>query len=325
MAVNVRRMTRLSLLVAAGLMLNLIERQLPPPAPVPGVRLGLANVATLVALALDGPGGAFLVWAVRFLLASLLGGGLFGPAFLVGGAGGLAAWAAMAAVARFRVFGAAGISAAGAIAHHIGQIAAAAVVTATPAVVFLLPILLALGVPVGFVTGLAVALVLRRLSWAGMALEWPGGPPGGIGAPMPMAGAAGRVGTAGRRGLIRRSDLALAVVACLAALALAAGRPLWQRAVQSGPPAAEVTVAGKAVLNLDLQQDGLYPLEAGGGHLVIEVLDGAVRVRESDCPDQICVLTGWVRRPGEVVVCAPYRVAVRVTGRATEGPDAILR
>lgn len=309
-----RQLTRLGLLTAVGLALALLERQLPPPAPVPGVRWGLANAATLAALALDGPAAGFLVWLARFLLAQLFAGTLLGPAFFVGGAGGFLAWAAMAALARTRGFGPAGVSAAGAVAHHVGQLAAAAAVTAAPGVLLLLPLLLLLGPPVGLLTGCLVALLLRRLKAAGA----PGAGEGvGASRVRPATGSA-------RNRVIRPADLALAGGVALLAAALALGRA-WRASAPAAAAQAVVTVAGEPLLTLDLGRNGLYPIEVAGGHMVVEVSGGAVRVREADCPDKVCVLTGWISAPGDMIVCVPYRVVVRVAGENGGGPDAILR
>lgn len=305
-SVSIRRLARLGLLIGIAMTLSLLERQLPPPAPVPGVRWGLANAATLAALALEGPGAAFLVWALRFLLVSILSGSLFGPAFAVGGAGGLLAWAAMAALSRQRRLGAPGVSVAGALAHHIGQLAGAAAVAAAPGVFLLLPTLLLLAVPVGLITGTLVGLLLRRLRAAGVvghaACGWPEGPRA-----------------------VHAADLFLAGAAGLTALGLAA----WAGGTPTGsaaPTQAVVSVAGSQMLTVDLGQDGTYPLDLAEGHMVVEVLDGAVRVRDSGCPDQICVLTGWIRKPGEMIVCVPYRVVVQIPhASAGGGLDAILR
>ena len=308
---SVRELTRLGLLTAVGLVLALVERQLPPPAPVPGVRWGLANAATLAALALGGPGAGFVVWAVRFFLVQVFSGSLFGPAFFVGGAGGLLAWAAMAVFSHSRRLGAAGVSAAGAVFHHLGQLAAAAVVTAAPGVLWLLPPLLLLGPPVGLLTGILVGMILRRLRAAG-ALADTGAQPGW----------SVRQGDGGR--VIRPADLLLAGGSVALALVLVFGRPWWAAGTGTATQAV-VTVAGSTWRTLDLRQDGVYPVEPAGGHLVVEVAGGAVRVRESDCPDQICVLTGWISAPGDMIVCVPYRVVIQVVGGTTGGPDAILR
>lgn len=310
-----RQLTRLGLLTAAGLALALIERQVPPPAPVPGVRWGLANATTLAALALDGPGAGFAVWVSRFVLTQIFAGTFFGPAFFVGGAGGLLAWASMVLFSRSRRFGPAGVSAAGAVAHHVGQLAAAAAVTATPGVLLLLPPLLLLGPLVGVLTGILVGLLLRRLRTAG-ALE----------APLPMvAGASGSLAAGERRPLLLRpADLVFSGGVVALALLLVVGRT-WGPDAGRAPAQAVVTVAGNTWRTLDLTQDGVYPVEPTGGHLVVEVAGGAVRVREADCPDQVCVLTGWISLPGDMIVCVPYRVVVQVTGASGGGPDAILR
>jgi len=50
-----RRVTNLALLVSLGLVLSIIESALPPLFPVPGARLGLANIATVIALYMFGP------------------------------------------------------------------------------------------------------------------------------------------------------------------------------------------------------------------------------------------------------------------------------
>lgn len=315
-----RRLTRLGLLVALGLILNLVERQLPPILPMPGVRLGLANLATLLALALDGPGGALAVWLLRFGLASLFGGTLLGPGFLVGAAGGLAAWLVMAAASRSSRWGTLGVSLAGAVAHHLGQLGAAAAITARAEVLSLLSLMLAVALPVGFLTGLAAGLILSRLLEAGVISRVPGwlGPAGG-----------GKNGPPGQApvqspvwlGPVRRADLALAgLVAAVALAAWLGGSPGGGQALT-----AEVTVAGRVVMELDLQEDAVYPLEGEGFKMLVQVQDGAVRVAESDCEEQICVLTGWVRSRGGLIVCAPNRVVVLLRGGGDSGPDVILR
>jgi heptaprenyl diphosphate synthase len=297
-----RTLARLALLAALGAVLGLVERQFPPPVPVPGVRLGLANAATLIALLLDGPAAGLAVWGLRLTLVGLLSGGIFSPGFWVGASGGLCAWAAMGACVRFapgRPRGArrktgpgpAGVSVVGAVAHHLGQLTAVSLLTGSPAVFALLPALVALGTPVGFLTGLLADLLISRLR---LAL-------GEATAPAPAIRP-------------RPADLVLGAGTC--ALAALLWLLPWAPSA-AGPATAGVTVAGQTVLRLDLRQDRSYQL----AHMQIEVRGGAVRVTESDCPDQVCVHTGWISRPGGVIVCAPNRTVIRLTG----GPDAVLR
>jgi len=71
----------------------------------------------------------------------------------------------------------------------------------------------------------------------------------------------------------------------------------------------------------------LYDLREETGHaMVLEVKDGRARIKESDCPAQICVLTGWVSACGDAAVCIPNKVAVYVRCEDDDkGLDAISR
>ncbi len=86
----------LAILVALGVILHRVETLL--PLPTPWIKLGLANIMTLIALVFLGAGAAFTVTLLRVFLGSLLGGTFLGPTFFLSLAGGLAAWAVMALV-----------------------------------------------------------------------------------------------------------------------------------------------------------------------------------------------------------------------------------
>lgn len=55
--------------------------------------------------------------------------------------------------------------------------------------------------------------------------------------------------------------------------------------------------------------------------MTLEVGEGRARVLRSDCPEQICVSSGWIGRPGQTIVCVPNRTVLRLVGKG--GPDAI--
>ena len=57
---------------------------------------------------------------------------------------------------------------------------------------------------------------------------------------------------------------------------------------------------------------------ADGHYNIVEILDGRVRVKEADCPNQVCVNTGWLYKPGQIAYCAPNKLKVVVTGEAED-------
>ena len=73
-----------------------------------------------------------------------------------------------------------------------------------------------------------------------------------------------------------------------------------------------VYVDGEMVLELSLSEDSVT--EIPGTHAVLTVRDGAVAVTENDCPNKICMKTGYVDDKGGTIVCAPNKIVVRVSG-----------
>lgn len=281
-----RRLATLAMLLALGLCLQWAESALMLPSPLPGARLGLANIATLVVLARFGGPTAALFGILRHLVASLLLGGWFVPTFWLGMGGSLAVALLLAVAGERMTLRTAGLLS-GAL-FQVGQSTALLALTGTGAMIALLPPYLALGTGAGWVTGYAAVLVERA------------GRPGWRHAP-------------GREWL---------VAALLLVVALAAGFLLHQPAGEAR--VAHVYVAGQERLQIDLTRAGEYHLDLSGGHMLLQVEPGRIRVVESDCDDQVCVLSGWADRPGRPIYCAPYRTLITVTGGRSD-VDGLLR
>lgn len=153
-------------LVAVALVLSLVEKMIPVQAlvPIPGVKLGLANVVTVFALTHLRMRETIAIILVRVTLVSVFMGSI--TAFLFSLFGSLLAMAVMKLLfyGEGICFSLVGISIAGAAAHNIGQICAAIVVLGTIDVIGYLPMLLVVSIPVGAVTGLVCAVVLGHLN-----------------------------------------------------------------------------------------------------------------------------------------------------------------
>jgi hypothetical protein len=91
------------------------------------------------------------------------------------------------------------------------------------------------------------------------------------------------------------------------------------------PARAEVESSGKAAANLDLALDGVSEVVGPLGVTRLEVLGGRVRVLSSPCPRQSCRHGGWIGSAGEMLVCLPNEVVVRLPGRLPGAPDALTR
>ena len=159
---TIRRTTRIALLTALSLILFILEGFLPLPLPVPGAKLGLAAIVTLIALHLLPTRDAALMLTLRIVLASAFGGGL--APMLYSLAGGAASFAAMALLKRCTQFSIVGISAAGGFLHNIAQLLVAAAVLETTALFVYAPVLGAVGILTGILIGIAAQMILQKIS-----------------------------------------------------------------------------------------------------------------------------------------------------------------
>ena len=116
------------------------------------------------------------------------------------------------------------------------------------------------------------------------------------------------------RARLRNDILLIASIALAAALIFAAGAIFRQ--VEKGETV-EVTLGGEHYASLPLSQNAELDIE---GLCLLKIENGEAYVAEAVCRNQICVRHRPISAPGEVIICLPGRVAVRISG----GPDFVV-
>lgn len=159
-----RRVALSAVLCALSLLFSYLETFI--PMPVPGMKIGLANLIPLLLLPTVGIPYAACVSLLRITLASLLFGSPV--SFLYSLAGGVVSFAVTVIAFRFRFFGLPGISILGGVSHNVGQILVAIFALGTARIAVLLPWLLLSGCVAGLAVGLLAALILPRMRHAGV-------------------------------------------------------------------------------------------------------------------------------------------------------------
>lgn len=110
----------------------------------------------------------------------------------------------------------------------------------------------------------------------------------------------------------------------IAALLLAGGALLlWLGLTRQAGGVARVQVDGETVMELPLSQDARVVLGEDGHTNTLVIENGAARVEQADCPDQVCVRQGAVRYNGESIVCLPHKLIVSIEGGGSNGVDGI--
>lgn len=158
---NTRKLVLLGLLVSLASALHVMEGLIPNPVPIPGAKLGLANIITLITLTLFGLKEGLVVVILRVMMGSLMGGIFLGLGFLLSISGGVFSLLVMYLLLRhIKGLSIVGVSVGGAASHNLAQVCAAAVLTQTAHLFYFLPVLLLLSVPTGIFTGIAARAVL---------------------------------------------------------------------------------------------------------------------------------------------------------------------
>ena len=156
-----RKLTTLSMLTAIALTIFMVEAQIPPLTPVPGIKMGLSNIITVFIVFAMGPKEAAAVLFVRIFLGAVFAGNF--STILYSGAGGLLAILATIGLRKILTHQQLWVAGAiGAIFHSTGQMAVAVAVTGTPGILVYLPMMIVCSIITGVFTGLCAQLLLNR-------------------------------------------------------------------------------------------------------------------------------------------------------------------
>lgn len=158
-----KKLTTLSLLTALSLIIFIIESAIPPLVPIPGIKLGLANIITLTVLLNFSAKNAIMVTIARILLGTFFTGSFMSLIYsLLGGVLSLFAMILVNKILSGKHIYLTSIL--GSICHNIGQIIAAVILTSTPYVITYLPVLMISGIITGTFTGLCAYFSNRHLT-----------------------------------------------------------------------------------------------------------------------------------------------------------------
>ncbi len=151
----------MALLTAIALTIFMIESHIPPLVPIPGIKLGLANIVTVFAVFAMGPKEAASILFVRVFLGAVFAGNF--STILYSGAGGLAAILITIALRKILTHNQLWVAGAlAAIGHSVGQMAMAIAISRTPGLAVYLPMMIVCSIITGIFTGLCAQFVLNR-------------------------------------------------------------------------------------------------------------------------------------------------------------------
>lgn len=158
------QLTTLAFVVAFAMILSFVESRIPAFVAIPGIKVGLANIAVIFTLYKLGVKEAITVSIVRVLLISMLFGSAVSLIYSISGA--VLSLLTMIVLKKLTPLNEVTISVTGGVMHNVGQIAAASFMLSTNVVVYYLPFLLVSGTIAGIVVGIASAILIKRVKFS---------------------------------------------------------------------------------------------------------------------------------------------------------------
>ena len=156
-----KKLTVLALSVALAMILSFVESQIPSFVPIPGVKIGLANIVVVFALYKIGWKEALGISLLRVFLVSVLFG--HAASFFYSFAGAVFSFCGMALLKKTGRFSHVAVSVAGGVLHNAGQILMACILLETNIMTYYLPVLILSGTLAGVVIGLLASVMVSRI------------------------------------------------------------------------------------------------------------------------------------------------------------------
>ena len=156
-----KKLALMGLLSGIALIIFVVEAQIPALVPIPGIKLGMSNIVTVFAVFTIGSWEAALILAVRIFLGAVFAGN-FSTIFYSAAGGALAIGATILLKKLLKKDQLWVAGCIGAVAHSVGQMAAAIVITETPGLLVYLPVMVVCSIVTGLFTGLCAQLLVNR-------------------------------------------------------------------------------------------------------------------------------------------------------------------
>lgn len=156
-----KKIAFLGIFASLAIVAGYLERLVPFPIAVPGIKLGLANVVVILVMYSMGEKEAFIISVIRIMAIGLLFSGLSGIIYSL--AGGLISYVGMIIGKRVKIFSVIGVSVIGGVLHNLGQILLATFVVSNIKLLYYVPVLIIAGIVAGVVTGLVAVYTLAHV------------------------------------------------------------------------------------------------------------------------------------------------------------------
>lgn len=157
---DTKKLSLMALTISLAMVLSYVESLLPAFVAIPGIKIGLANIAVVFALYQMGTKQAFVISLIRVVLSAVLFSSFLTLMYSLSGA--IVSLIIMAILKKTGLFSTVAVSIAGAVFHNLAQIVVACLIIKSDALKYYLPVLIIAGVIAGIAIGIVSSVIIKR-------------------------------------------------------------------------------------------------------------------------------------------------------------------
>ncbi|MBU3158217.1 NusG domain II-containing protein [Clostridium frigoris] len=124
---------------------------------------------------------------------------------------------------------------------------------------------------------------------------------------------------------MKKGDKIVGIILLIIVLITTGATFIYKNSIKGSEKIAVIKRAGTVIKTIDLSkvvEPQEFTIKTENGHYnVIAVKHNSISVKDADCPHKECVKSGWISKPGEMVVCLPYKLTINIEAEKNEGID----
>lgn len=125
---------------------------------------------------------------------------------------------------------------------------------------------------------------------------------------------------------MKKGDKIVFIILSIIVVIVLGATLIYKTSIKGSENIAVIKREGKVIKTIDLNkvvEPQEFTLKTANGHYnIISVKHNAISIKDADCPHKECVKSGWISKPGDMIVCLPYRLIININGQANNSIDA---
>ena len=126
---------------------------------------------------------------------------------------------------------------------------------------------------------------------------------------------------------MKKGDKIVGIVLLIIVLITSGATLVYKNSIKGSENIAVIKREGKVIKTIDLNKvvsPQEFTLKTENGHYnTIAVKHNSIRIIDANCPNKICVKSGWISKPGDIIVCLPFKLIININAQSNDNIDGV--